>query len=71
MLDYVDSQDNRSFHAADRDPSVPADVPIVEVNGLDNYKLPKVNSITSLIQPATASINGGSGYGGIFYGKRP
>jgi len=38
---YQHPTENRTFFAPDREPSIPAGVPILHISGLDNFQLPK------------------------------
>lgn len=63
---YPHPKETRNFYSPDREPTVPANVPILHISGLDNYQLPhpawhvKPAGVTS---PALGSSPGG-GYMG-------
>ena len=48
---YQHPTENRAFFAPDTEPSVPADLPVQDISGLDNYRQPhshyKFNTVTS------------------------
>ena len=53
LLTYQHPSENRRFYAPDREPSVPPDIRILDISGLDNYAPPK--SLISKIVPLDAS----------------
>lgn len=58
-----------SFFAPDRDPSVDVDVPILDIAGLDNYKISKPMDLTSKPFTATDFTGTGSGLDGLLIGN--
>ena len=66
---FLHPTENRTFYAPDVDPSIDGVVPILEVNGLDNYSLPHPNSkIRPADLSAAVSPKSGSGPSGTFLG---
>ena len=63
-------QEARAFYAPEAEPSVPAEVPILDVSGLDNYAAsrPSMFQATPLVEGARLSPNLGSGPQGTFMG---
>jgi hypothetical protein len=58
-----------TFHAPDREPTIDADLPILDIAGLDNYVIPKPMSIKSApFAAAVADAANGSGPGGFLIG---
>ena len=55
-----------SFYAPDREPSVDASLPILDVTGLDNYLTPRPMSLRS--QPLSSYTSTGSGPAGLLIG---
>jgi subtilase family serine protease len=67
---FLHPTENRTFYAPDSDPSIDGIVPILEVNGLDNYSLPHPNSkIRPSDLSAAVSPKSGSGPSGTFLGN--
>lgn len=68
---YQHPTENRAFFAPDAEPTVPADVPILDVSGLDNYVLPHPIDLRArpLDETGIKSNATGSGPGGAFIGK--
>jgi hypothetical protein len=70
---YHHPEENRDFYAPDTDPSVPTNVPILHISGLDNYTLP--HRLSSLKPVSFSGTNGitpyytGSGPSGLFMGN--
>jgi subtilase family serine protease len=70
---YPHPTENRNFYAPDAEPTVDADVPLVHIDGLDNYVLP--HRLGSFKLTPFAHTNGvtpyytGSGPGGNFMGN--
>jgi Pro-kumamolisin, activation domain/Domain of unknown function (DUF5011)/Immunoglobulin domain/Viral BACON domain len=61
---------NRTFFAPDAEPSVDADVPILDVSGLNNFAPPHPNlQPKPLNQSATVTPKSGSGPGGDYWGN--
>ena len=68
MRTYQHPTESRQFHAPDVQPSVPADIPVLDVVGLDDYLLPHrmdVKARPDAVHPETT----GSGPGGGFLAK--
>lgn len=69
---YPHPKENRHFYAPDADPSVPTNVPILHISGLDNFTLPHP---LAPIKPVPLATNGitpyytGSAPGGYFMGN--
>ena len=66
---YRHPVENRQFFAPETEPSVPTDVPVVHVGGLDDYLIPQ--PMSRLVQPLDGSgyptaTNGGSGPGDAY-----
>jgi subtilase family serine protease len=61
---------NGDFFAPDAEPSVQGDIPILDVSGLSNYRLPQplIRGSARLNRPANARPNAGSGSGGAYMG---
>jgi uncharacterized membrane protein len=57
----VNSNARASFYAPDREPSVPGDLPILDISGLDNYVLPRPMSLK--VQPASVAPDSATGSG--------
>lgn len=70
MHEYHHPTEARTFYAPDREPSVPGELVIADINGLDNYSLakPHVHTMTAE-ELANAEPNGGSGPGGLYAGN--
>lgn len=70
---YHHPVENRDFYAPDADPSVPTNVPILHISGLDNYTLPhRLGTLKPLSFTTTNGITSyytGSGPGGLFMGN--
>ncbi len=68
---YQHPREGRTFFAPDSEPTVPADVPLLDVSGLDNYVLPHPMDLKAraLSDPGIKSYATGSGPGGNFIGK--
>ncbi len=61
--------ENRNFFAPDREPSVPSDVPVLDISGLNNFKLPHPNfHIKPAGSTAGAKPMAGSGPDGNYMG---
>jgi hypothetical protein len=63
---YQHPTEGRTFYAPDQDPSVPADVPLLDIKGLDNYHLPqpdvKAVPVSSSSTPRALAGSGPNGY---------
>jgi len=68
MDSYRHPTENRTFFAPDREPTVDVSVPILKINGLDNFTLPKPRSKQGNPALTLGPIGraGGSGPGGQF-----
>jgi subtilase family serine protease len=68
---YQHPTEPRTFYAPDREPSVPANLAIVDISGLDNYGLPQPKNleIMSPQQMAEVNPNAGSGTNGLYQGN--
>ena len=70
---YPHPTENRNFFAPDTDPSVPTNVPILHISGLDNYTLPhRLGGPKPVPQTSSNGIKPyytGSGPGGLFMGN--
>ena len=67
MRNYRHPTESRVFYAPDVEPSVPAEVPILDISGLNSYSRPHPNLIARPIsQPAGGA---GSGPGGSYMGN--
>ena len=66
---YRHPMESREFYAPDAEPSVELNVPILHINGLDNYSLPHPNlKVRPPSAVANATPNVGSGPGGSYLG---
>jgi len=63
---YRHPTENREFYAPDVEPKVDARLPIVEINGLDNYIVPHPGNHG--VRPPGPAPGGGSGPNGDFWG---
>lgn len=63
---YQDPSENRQFVAPDREPSVPANLPVADITGLSSFAQPR-----SLVRPTKRSAQpmSGSGPGGFYAGN--
>jgi uncharacterized repeat protein (TIGR01451 family) len=62
--------ESRDFYAPDADPSVDSSVPLLHVNGLDNYFKPRPASLHPRLPAGSNPVPlGGSGTGGTYQGK--
>ncbi|HEY3863682.1 MAG TPA: protease pro-enzyme activation domain-containing protein [Verrucomicrobiae bacterium] len=69
LLKYNHPKENRTFYAPDTDPSVDLSVPILRVNGLDNYMKPFTKNVHGPVPNGGGVAKGtGSGPGGTFLG---
>jgi uncharacterized protein (TIGR03437 family) len=65
---YRDPNAARTFHAPDTEPSVPADLPILDVEGLDDYAPPRpMNLQIHKLDDVVSNVTG-SGPNGLFMG---
>ncbi len=64
---YRHPTEARNFFAPDTEPSVPADLSVVTVEGLSDYEVPK--PLLHRIDPLKARPLGGSGPGGFYAGN--
>ncbi|HEU5396962.1 MAG TPA: protease pro-enzyme activation domain-containing protein, partial [Verrucomicrobiae bacterium] len=62
---YQHPTDARTFFAPDTTPSVPANLPVLSVSGLDNYSLPAPKHV---LRPAALTPQSGSGPSGTYAG---
>jgi subtilase family serine protease len=78
MQVYQHPTEARTFYMPDVEPSVDLTVPILHISGLDNYSLPrpanlKIKPIGQMATPeasgANATLNSGSGPGGLYMGN--
>ncbi|MGA3268583.1 MAG: protease pro-enzyme activation domain-containing protein [Verrucomicrobiota bacterium] len=68
LLTYQHPTQSRNFFAPDRDPSVPTNLPIADVQGLNNYwrPLPKLHRSSAAAATARGTGSGGDGsYAGM------
>ena len=68
LLTYQHPTEPRNFFAPDRDPSVPTNLPVADVQGLDNYSRPHPWLRRLSAASALPAANTGSGSGGSFAG---
>jgi hypothetical protein len=68
LLTYEHPTEARNFFAPDRDPSVPTNLPIADVQGLDNYWRPHSKLHLLSTTDAIAVPKTGSGHGGTYAG---
>ncbi|HTJ00948.1 MAG TPA: immunoglobulin-like domain-containing protein [Dongiaceae bacterium] len=64
---YKHPREARSFYAPDTEPSVPANVPVADVDGLSDYSRP--HPLLSAAKAALAQPLGGSGPSGLYAGN--
>jgi subtilase family serine protease len=66
MHTYQHPHENRKFFAPDREPSVPAGVPVLDIEGLNNYQLPHHAGSSTKVIPAkfAAHVTGGASTAG-------
>lgn len=72
MRRYRHPTESRNFYAPDREPSIDADVPALEINGLNNYVTAHPSSLRRRsLAPGKAGPKpaAGSGHGGTYLGK--
>jgi subtilase family serine protease len=67
MALYEHPRENRSFYAPDRDPSVPAEIPLLSISGLNNAVLPRPASLT-VSSLGQATPEEGSAPAGYYWG---
>ena len=70
ILVYQHPTEARTFYAPDQEPSIDLDLPILHVNGLDNYAVPHP-MMRKVVPPGQAAAKGpllGSGPGGTYFG---
>ena len=66
---YRHPTEARDFFAPDTEPTVETALPVADINGLNNFKLPHPKSLKlSAVQQTKAAPKGGSGSGGSFMG---
>jgi len=66
---YQHPTESRTFYAPDREPMVDLDVPLLHIDGLDDFSLPQPKNTLST-QPSNVHSNAtGSGPGGSFLGS--
>jgi hypothetical protein len=58
-----------TYYAPDRDPEIEADLPILDISGLDNFVLPRPMNLKANAVSDVNSYVTGSGPGGYFIGK--
>jgi subtilase family serine protease len=63
---YQHPTENRTFYAPDREPTVDLEVPLLHIDGLDNFSLPRTKNVVSSVTSKQAT---GSGPGGSFLGS--
>ena len=68
LNEYRHPVENRTFYAPASAPVVDANLPLVEVRGLDNYQLPRPRSHPLSAPRAGAAPRGGSGLNGWYLG---
>jgi uncharacterized repeat protein (TIGR01451 family) len=67
---YQHPKENRDFYAPDTEPSVDSSLPIIRVDGLENYYIPHSNAKASpLLQSGNATPLLGSGPAGTYQGS--
>lgn len=67
---YPHPKENRNFYAPDTDPSVPTNVPILHISGLDNFTLPhRLGGALSTTNYGVTPDYTGSAPGGYFMGN--
>lgn len=64
---YKHPTENRTFYGPDREPTVDLSTKLWNINGLDNYAIPRPASLSQ--QPNAIEANTGSGPGGFFLGS--
>ena len=68
MRVYKHPKENRNFFATDAEPSVPAELQVLDVSGLNNYSLPHPNYRLN-VSPHNAVPQAGTGPQGNYIGK--
>jgi subtilase family serine protease len=68
---YQHPSEPRTFYAPDREPTVPANLTIVDISGLNNYALPHPENLEQMSpeQMAELNPNAGSGTNGLYQGN--
>ncbi len=68
---YQHPTESRTFYAPDREPSVPANLAILDVSGLNNYGLPHPKNLERMSPEEMAKVrpNAGSGTNGLYQGN--
>jgi subtilase family serine protease len=71
MRVYKHPSESRTFYAPDVEPSVPANLVIADIGGLNNYSLPHPKDLQVMTpeQLAKAKPNAGSGIDGLYQGN--
>lgn len=67
---YHHPAENRDFYAPDKEPTVPAALPVISVEGLDNYRKPHANyKFKSAVSNGKSKATTGSGPSGDYIGN--
>jgi subtilase family serine protease len=66
---YQHPTENRTFYAPNIDPSLDSNVPLLQIDGLDNYAMPSPESQRNVDTQNPTKDNSGSGPDGTFTGK--
>ncbi|HEY1788258.1 MAG TPA: protease pro-enzyme activation domain-containing protein, partial [Verrucomicrobiae bacterium] len=69
MRVYPHPTEKRNFYAPDREPSIPSDVPILHVSGMDNFSVPHPLYVTAHDQQGITPYLNGSGPSGTYTGN--
>jgi len=69
MLTYQHPDENRVFYAPDREPTVDVEVPLLHIDGLDDFSPPQPKNTFSSTPSNVHSNATGSGPGGSFLGS--
>ena len=71
MRTYQHPTEARTFYAPDTEPSVEAGVPVLDISGLSNYRVPRPKNLkpVPLARPASPKPKAGSWTGGSYIGN--
>lgn len=69
LATYNHPTENRTYHAPDRELTVPAGTPIWHVSGLDDYSIPRPHLVTRAGSGASARATTGSGPSAAYLGS--
>jgi subtilase family serine protease len=70
LLTYRHPTESRNFYAPDADPSLDSPVPVMDINGLDNFAKPSSYArVDTSFSAGGPMPYGGSGLAGLYFGK--